>query len=150
MTYSLAKVREALMGSLFADTAAAEKPHMGFALDMLSDWLPYRVFDESAGLYRNARSKGFILEVTPLIGADERTGEILGQFFSEGLPEGPVFRSSISPARGSGKSSHRGSRRVMSRAGSTRRSRARGSRGSTISSGKAAPPMRRSMSEAPG
>ena len=25
---------------------------------------------------------------TPLIGADERTGEILGQFFSEGLPQG--------------------------------------------------------------
>jgi conjugal transfer ATP-binding protein TraC len=59
---------------------------------MLSDWLPYRVFDESAGLYRNARSKGFILEVTPLIGADERTGEILGQFFSEGLPQGACLQ----------------------------------------------------------
>ena len=47
MTYSLAKARDALMGSLFAYTAAAEKPRAGFALDMLSDWLPYRVFDES-------------------------------------------------------------------------------------------------------
>jgi len=87
------------MGSLFADTASAEKPRASFGLDMLSDWLPYRVFDESAGLYRNARSKGFILEVTPLIGADERTGEILGQFFSEGLPRAPACRCSISRAR---------------------------------------------------
>src|SRR3546814_7207430 len=82
------------MGALFADTAAAEKPRARFGLDMLSDWLPYRVFDESAGLYRNARSKGFILEVTPLIGADERTGEILGQFFSEGLPQGACLQRS--------------------------------------------------------
>lgn len=92
MTLSLARARDALMGSLFADTASAEKPRTNFGLDMLSDWLPYRVFDESAGLYRNARSKGFILEVTPLIGADERTGEILGQFFSEGLPQGACLQ----------------------------------------------------------
>ena len=62
------------------------------ALDMLSDWLPYRVYDEGPGLYRNAHSKGFILEVTPLIGADERTGEILGQFFSESLPQGACLQ----------------------------------------------------------
>lgn len=92
MSLSFAKVRNALMGALFADTASAEKPRARFGLDMLSDWLPYRVFDESAGLYRNARSKGFILEVTPLIGADERTGEILGQFFSEGLPQGACLQ----------------------------------------------------------
>ena len=92
MTLSLASARDALMGSLFADTASAEKPRTSFGLDMLSDWLPYRVFDEGAGLYRNARSKGFILEVTPLIGADERTGEILGQFFSEGLPQGACLQ----------------------------------------------------------
>ena len=80
------------MGDGFADTARPEKPQAHFGLDMLSDWLPYRVYDEGAKLYRNARSKGFVLEVTPLIGADERTGEILGQFFSEGLPQGACLQ----------------------------------------------------------
>ena len=92
MTLSLAAARDALSRGLFADTARAEKPQAHFGLDMLSDWLPYRVYDEGAKLYRNARSKGFVLEVTPLIGADERTGEILGQFFSEGLPQGACLQ----------------------------------------------------------
>src|SRR3546814_11494825 len=83
MPLSLAAARDALSRGLFADTARPEKPQAHFGLDMLSDWLPYRVYDEGAKLYRNARSKGFVLEVTPLIGADERTGEILGQFRSE-------------------------------------------------------------------
>ena len=61
-------------------------------VDMLSDWLPYRVYDPATRLYLNARSKGFVLSVTPLIGADERTGEILGQFFSEGLPAGACLQ----------------------------------------------------------
>ncbi|QPL40680.1 type IV secretion system protein TraC [Erythrobacter sp. A30-3] len=92
MTLSLAAARDAISRGLFADTARPEKPQAHFGLDMLSDWLPYRVYDEGAKLYRNARSKGFVLEVTPLIGADERTGEILGQFFSEGLPQGACLQ----------------------------------------------------------
>ena len=76
MNRSLASARDALLSGLFGDARQADHARPSFALDMLSDWLPYRVYDESAGLYRNARSKGFILEVTPLIGADERTGEI--------------------------------------------------------------------------
>ncbi len=92
MTLSFTAARDALSRGLFADTATPEKPRGHFGLDMLSDWLPYRVYDEGAKLYRNARSKGFILEVTPLIGADERTGEILGQFFSEGLPQGACLQ----------------------------------------------------------
>ena len=71
-------------------TADHGKPSI--ALDMLSDWLPYRVFDPAPRLYKNARSKGFILSAAPLIGADERTGEILGQFFSEGMPEGACLQ----------------------------------------------------------
>ncbi|WP_299310178.1 type IV secretion system protein TraC [uncultured Croceicoccus sp.] len=92
MNLSFAAARDALMAGLFADTDRAEKGAAHFALDMLSDWLPYRVYDERAGLYRNRASKGFVLEVTPLVGADERTGEILGQFFSEGLPPGACLQ----------------------------------------------------------
>ena len=79
MNLSLASARDALLAGLFGDARQADHARPSFALDMLSDWLPYRVYDEGPGLYRNAHSKGFVLEVTPLIGADERTGEILGQ-----------------------------------------------------------------------
>ena len=92
MTYSLKTARDALLGGLFADTTGPDPDRPSLHLDMLSDWLPYRVFDDGPRLYRNARSKGFILTVTPLIGADERTGEILGQFFSEGMPAGACLQ----------------------------------------------------------
>ena len=88
MAETLRTAVDRVLSRLLGDAEHAEKPRPPLLRDMLSDWLPYRAFDEGAGLYRNARSKGFVLEVTPLIGADERTGEILGQFFSEGLPPG--------------------------------------------------------------
>ena len=88
MTLSLTKARGALLTGLFSDTASPDPARPHLAIDMLSDWLPYRAFDEGTRLYCNARSKGFILDVTPLIGADERSGEILAQFFSEGMPQG--------------------------------------------------------------
>lgn len=92
MNFSFAAARSAVMAGLFADTDLAERTHAPLALDMLSDWLPYRVYDDRARLYRNRSSKGFVLEVTPLVGADERTGEILGQFFSEGMPAGACLQ----------------------------------------------------------
>ncbi len=92
MNLSLSSARDALLAGLFGDAKKADHAQPRFALDMLSDWLPYRIYDKGPGLYRNAHSKGFILEVTPLIGADERTGEILGQFFSESLPQGACLQ----------------------------------------------------------
>src|SRR5690606_32776085 len=80
VSFSLGAARDAVLSGLFADTDRAEHARAPLMLDMLSDWLPYRVYDERTGLYRNRASKGFVLEVTPLVGADERTGEILGQF----------------------------------------------------------------------
>jgi conjugal transfer ATP-binding protein TraC len=81
-------------GCLQVCSAMPSRPRRAPALmlDMLSDWLPYRVYDPASRLYVNARSKGFVLGVTPLIGADERTGEILGAFFSEGLPAGACLQ----------------------------------------------------------
>ncbi len=87
-----ASLKARLLEGLLGDAEAVEAQRGGLLLDMLSDWLPYRVFDPRSRLYLNARSKGFILGVTPLIGADERTGEILGQFFSEGLPPGACLQ----------------------------------------------------------
>ncbi|NRD89593.1 type-IV secretion system protein TraC, partial [Sphingopyxis sp. BSNA05] len=86
MTFSIPSARAKLLSGLFGDQKTADHAKPSIALDMLSDWLPYRVFDTGPRLYRNARSKGFILSAAPLIGADERTGEILGQFFPKACP----------------------------------------------------------------
>jgi conjugal transfer ATP-binding protein TraC len=85
-------IADRILAGLLGDAEHAEAARAPLMLDMLSDWLPYRVFDPASGIYINARSKGFVLSVTPLIGADERTGEILGSFFSEGLPAGACLQ----------------------------------------------------------
>lgn len=92
MGISFRNLKDSLLTGLLGDAEQAENSRPAFMLDMLSDWLPYRVFDTSNRLYFNSGSKGFILSVTPLIGADERTGEILGSFFSEGLPPGACLQ----------------------------------------------------------
>ena len=48
MTLSLAALRGALLAGLFGDHAAPETARPHFGLEMLSDWLPYRVYDEAA------------------------------------------------------------------------------------------------------
>src|SRR3546814_4998729 len=53
---------------------------------MLADWLPYRSHDPKTGIFYNSASRGFVVEASPLIGANERTGEILTQFLSEAIP----------------------------------------------------------------
>ena len=60
---------------------------------MLAQWLPYRSYDRKNEIFYQTNSIGFTLEVAPLVGADERTGEILAQFLSEGLP--PASRVQI-------------------------------------------------------
>lgn len=92
MTMGFTSLKSRLLESLLGDAEEVEPPRGGLLIEMLSDWLPYRVFDARSRLYLNARSKGFVLGVTPLIGADERTAEILGQFFSEGLPSGACLQ----------------------------------------------------------
>ena len=92
MSLALSNLRQRLLAGLLGDAEAPEHHRPALMLDMLSDYLPYRVFDPASRLYINAASRGFILGVAPLIGADERTGEILGSFFSEGLPAGACLQ----------------------------------------------------------
>ena len=56
----------------------------------LSAFLPYRYWDEAHDLFIQDRSLGFVLEITPLIGADETTGRLLAELFTEGLPQGAI------------------------------------------------------------
>lgn len=92
MAPRLNMIADRILAGLLGDAEHSDKARPALMLDCLSDWLPYRVYDPSSRLYLNARSKGFVLSVTPLIGADEQTGEILGQFFSEGLPPGACLQ----------------------------------------------------------
>ena len=90
MAERLNTIVDRVLSGLLGDAEHAEKQRPPLMLDMLSDWLPYRVYDPASRLYFNARSKGFILSVTPLIGADERTGEILGAFVENALNAGAL------------------------------------------------------------
>lgn len=50
--------------------------------------LPYRAYDEENRLYYNENSYGFILEATPLCGADEKMVGVLTGMITDGVPEG--------------------------------------------------------------
>ncbi len=73
---------------LFGDSAQpeAERPVLG--APMLSNWLPYRSYDAKHRMFVNTASMGFVLELSPMMGADERSGEILTQFLSDAVPSG--------------------------------------------------------------
>ncbi len=88
MSLSFRTLSQAMMRGLFGDTEGGEAARPVLGLDMLSSFLPYRVYEPGSKLYLNARSTGFVLNVAPLVGADDRVGDLLGQFFSEGLPAG--------------------------------------------------------------
>jgi len=53
----------------------------------ISELLPYRVYDEVNKLYINKNSIGFILETSPLTGADKKTVNILTSMITNGVPK---------------------------------------------------------------
>ena len=68
---------------IFGDAAHPETQRPLLGAPMLSNWLPYRSFDAKSRMFINTESVGFILELAPMVGADERSGEILTQFLSD-------------------------------------------------------------------
>jgi conjugal transfer ATP-binding protein TraC len=77
---------EGIFGSLFGTSGQIERERPDLGVPMLAHWLPYRSYDPKSGIFYNSASRGFVIEVAPLLGADDRTGEILAQFLSEGIP----------------------------------------------------------------
>jgi len=75
-----------LLAGVFGDTKRPDAQRPDLAAPMLAHWLPYRSYDPKTGIFYNSASRGFVIEAAPLVGADERTGEILTQFLSEGIP----------------------------------------------------------------
>ena len=52
----------------------------------LSSMLPYRFYDADSGLYVNKSTVGFMLEATPLIGANEHIVQVLDDLVKSKLP----------------------------------------------------------------
>ena len=65
-----------------------DRPVASHAVPMLANYLPYRAYDREKELFYNAGGLGFALELSPLVGADERSADILGQVFTDGLLPG--------------------------------------------------------------
>lgn len=75
-----------LQTNMLGDTSTPDGARPATAVPRLVHWLPYRSYDPKTRLFYNTASRGFVLDVAPLIGADERTADILTQFLSEGIP----------------------------------------------------------------
>ena len=72
-----------------AGSATPERPTRARPVTRFRCWrtgCPYRSYDAKTELFYNTDSIAFAIELAPLMGADERTGEILTQFLSEGIP----------------------------------------------------------------
>ncbi|MCD8542226.1 MAG: TraC family protein [Gammaproteobacteria bacterium] len=52
-----------------------------FDYQTLYGLLPYREFDDTGDMFMNKHSMGFMLELSPLLGADEETVNILSNLF---------------------------------------------------------------------
>jgi conjugal transfer ATP-binding protein TraC len=83
----LDSLREMVLG----DARKPEVRARPAAVPMLSHYLGYRSFDETRKIFYQVRSKGFVLELAPMIGGDERTADIIGTIFSDILLPGSAF-----------------------------------------------------------
>ena len=72
----------------FGDAAHPEGERGRLGAPMLANWVPYRSYDARARMFVNTDSIGFVLELSPMMGADEKSGEILTQFLSDAVPSG--------------------------------------------------------------
>ena len=82
---SKAPTKQGFIARMLGDERAPDQGTPSHGVPMLAQWLPYRSFDRKNEIFYQTDSIAFALEVAPLVGADERTGEILAQFLSEGM-----------------------------------------------------------------
>lgn len=84
----LGKLTELITG----DSQTPEWRPASREVPMLANFLGYRAYSPAEQMFHLTRSRGFILEIAPLIGADERIGDILNSVFSDILPAGCEFQ----------------------------------------------------------
>ncbi len=81
-----APAKQGLIARMLGDERTPDQGTPSHGVPMLAQWLPYRSYDRKTEIFHQTDSIAFALEIAPLVGADERTGEILAQFLSEGMP----------------------------------------------------------------
>ena len=79
-------VLRSILGGILGDDDKPDNARPATAVPRLVHWLPYRSFDPKTHIFYNSASRGFVVEAAPMIGASERSHEILTQFLSEGVP----------------------------------------------------------------
>jgi len=57
-------------------------------LTSITELLPYRDYDEELRVYKNNKSCGFVIEMAPIIGADENVVKTITGLVTDGLPKG--------------------------------------------------------------
>lgn len=82
---------DTLLDTMLGDHRKPDATARPAPVPMLAHYLGYRSFDEEREIFYQARSKGFVIELAPLIGGDERTAEIIGTIFSDVLMPGSAF-----------------------------------------------------------
>lgn len=92
LSSALGRVLEQVGRTVFEEPPPPTMPRGQFSAARLSDFLPYRSYDQTKGLYEHNESIGWILEVVPLIGADENTSRSLAELFTHAAPQGSVVQ----------------------------------------------------------
>lgn len=77
----------AISQRMFGRRDEPDRPRPIIDLAMLSQFMPWRAYDKQKRRYLNRASHGFIVELPPMLGGDERSGEIIAEWIS-GLPKG--------------------------------------------------------------
>ncbi|NML95115.1 type IV secretion system protein TraC [Novosphingobium olei] len=84
----LARLLELITG----DAVRPEPIPAAREVPMLASLLGYRSYSAQHALFYQTRSKGFVLELAPLIGADERVADIVETVFADVLLPGAQFQ----------------------------------------------------------
>ena len=83
---------DGILSGLFGERAKPDRARPEATVPMLAHWLPYRSFDPKTSIYHNSASRELLIEISPLVGADERAGDIIAQCLTEGIPEGACLQ----------------------------------------------------------
>ena len=76
-----------LGATILGDNSLIENVLAETRLDRLSEICPYRIYDEEDELYINRNSCGWIMEIVPLLGADETITSVLSELLSDTIPD---------------------------------------------------------------
>ena len=87
MLKALSNIVDLVVGDSRTPEQRANPP----VVPMLSHFLGYRSFDEGKRIFHQVRSKGFILELAPLVGANDRVNDIISSLFADILLPGTKF-----------------------------------------------------------